>query len=181
MPLFLSSQDPDFEPRFQALLGLKREEAEDVDQAVAAIIADVRARGDAAVIELTAKFDRTTLTAETMAFSPNEIAQECAKVSAADRSALELAAERIRAYHSRQMPQDAQWTDGVGGRTRLALDARVGSGALCAGGAGVLSILGLDERRSRQSGWRAASGCRLSHTERRGEPLGLAGRPDCGR
>ena len=114
MPLFLSTQDPDFEPRFQALLGLKREEAEDVDQAVADIIADVRARGDAAVIELTAKFDRTTLTAETMAFSPNEIAQECAKVSAADRLALELAAERIRAYHSRQMPQDAQWTDAVG-------------------------------------------------------------------
>ena len=114
MPLFLSTQDRDFEPRFQALLGLKREEAEDVDQAVAAIIADVRARGDAAVIELTSKFDRTTLTAETMAFSPNEIAQECAKVSAADRVALELAAERIRAYHSRQMPQDAQWTDAVG-------------------------------------------------------------------
>ena len=114
MPLFLSTQDPDFELRFQALLGLKREEAEDVDQAVADIIADVRARDDAAVIELTAKFDRTTLTAETMAFSPNEIAQECAKVSAADRVALELAAERIRAYHSRQMPQDAQWTDGVG-------------------------------------------------------------------
>ena len=114
MPLFLSTQDRDFEPRFQALLGLKREEAEDVDQAVAAIIADVRARGDAAVIELTAKFDRTHLTPETMAFSPNEIAQECAKVSAADRLALELAAERIRAYHSRQMPQDAQWTDAVG-------------------------------------------------------------------
>ena len=66
------------------------------------------------MIELTSKFDRTTLTAETMAFSPNEIAQECAKVSAADRLALELAAERIRAYHSRQMPQDAQWTDAVG-------------------------------------------------------------------
>ena len=114
MPLFLSTQDPDFEPRFQALLGLKREEAEDVDQAVAAIIADVRARGDAAVIELTAKFDRTHLTPETLAFSPDEIAQECAKVSAADRVALELAAERISAYHSRQMPQDAQWTDAVG-------------------------------------------------------------------
>ena len=114
MPLFLSTQDPDFELRFQALLGLKREEAEDVDQAVAAIIADIRARGDAAVIELTAKFDRTHLTSETLAFSPDEIAEECAKVSAADRSALELAAERIRAYHSRQMPQDAQWTDAVG-------------------------------------------------------------------
>ncbi len=114
MPLFLSTQDPDFEPRFQALLGLKREEAEDVDQAVAAIIADVRARGDAAVIDLTAKFDRTHLTPETMAFSAEEIAEECAKVSATDRAALELAAERIRAYHSRQMPQDVQWTDEVG-------------------------------------------------------------------
>ena len=114
MPLFLSTQDPDFELRFQALLGLKREEAEDVDQAVAAIIADVRARGNAAVIELTAKFDRTHLTPETMAFSAEEIAEECAKVSPQDRTALELAAERIRAYHSRQMPQDAQWTDAVG-------------------------------------------------------------------
>jgi histidinol dehydrogenase len=95
-------------------LGLKREEAEDVDQAVAAIIADVRARGDAAVIELTAKFDRTHLTPETLAFSAEEIAEECAKVLPADRAALELAAERIRAYHSRQMPQDAQWTDEVG-------------------------------------------------------------------
>ena len=114
MPLFLSTQDPDFEPRFQALLGLKREEAEDVDKAVASIIADVRARGDAAVIELTAKFDRTALTQETLAFSAEQIAQECAKVSPADRAALELAADRIHAYHSRQMPQNAQWTDGVG-------------------------------------------------------------------
>ena len=114
MPVFLSTQDRDFDARFQALLGLKREEAEDVDQAVSAIIADVRRRGDAAVIDLTAKFDRTHLTPETMAFSPAEIAAECAKVSPEDRAALELAAERIRAYHSRQMPQDAQWTDAVG-------------------------------------------------------------------
>ena len=55
MPTFLSSRDADFDARFAALLGMKREEAEDVDLAVAAIIADVRARGDAAVLELTAK------------------------------------------------------------------------------------------------------------------------------
>lgn len=114
MPLFLSTQDPDFEPRFQALLGLKREEAEDVDHAVAAIIADVRARGDAAVIELTARFDHTHLTPKTLAFSADEIAHECAKVSPEDRAALELAAQRIRAYHSRQMPQDAHWVDAAG-------------------------------------------------------------------
>lgn len=114
MPSFLSSHDADFETRFMALLGMKREEAEDVDQAVAAIIADVRARGDKAVIELTSRFDRLTLTPETMAFTADEIDAACASVSPEDRAALELAADRIRAYHSRQMPQDAMWTDDVG-------------------------------------------------------------------
>ena len=114
MPQVFSTQDADFEVLFSALLGMKREEAEDVDLAVAAIIADVRARGDAAVIELTARFDRMTLTPETLAFSADEIEAECAKVSAEDRAALELAAERIKAYHTRQMPEDASWTDGAG-------------------------------------------------------------------
>ena len=114
MPMFLSSADPDFETGFQALLGMKREEAEDVDQAVTAIIAQVRARGDAALIDLTRRFDRFELTTESLAFSPAEIARECAKVSAEDRAALELAADRIRAYHMRQMPQDASWTDDAG-------------------------------------------------------------------
>lgn len=111
MPQFLSTTDAGFETAFAALLGMKREDSPDVDATVAAIIADVRARGDAAVIELTAKFDRLDLTPETMAFSPDEIEAECARVPAAERDALELAAERIRAYHVRQMPDDARWTD----------------------------------------------------------------------
>jgi histidinol dehydrogenase len=114
MPQFLSTSDPDFEDRFTALLGAKREDSPEVDHIVADIIADVRARGDAAVLELTAKFDRLELTADTMRFSTAEIEAECAKVSDADRAALELAAERIRAYHSRQMPSDAMWTDEIG-------------------------------------------------------------------
>ncbi len=114
MPMFLSTADADFEAGFVQLLGQKREEAEDVDQAVAAIIADVRARGDAAVIDLTAKYDRLALTPATLAFSPGEIAAEVAKVSPADRAALELAARRIRAYHERQMPADAWWQDAAG-------------------------------------------------------------------
>jgi histidinol dehydrogenase len=114
MPLYLSTQDPGFEAAFAALLGQKREEAEDVDQAVAAIIADVRARGDQAVIDLTARYDRLALTPETLAFSAAEIAAEVAKVSAEDRAALELAADRIRAYHDRQRPQDESWTDASG-------------------------------------------------------------------
>ena len=114
MPQFLSTSDPDFEVRFTALLGAKREDSPEVDHIVADIIADVRARGDAAVLELTAKFDRLELTADTMRFSEAEIEAECAKVDDADRAALELAAERIRAYHSRQMPADAMWTDEIG-------------------------------------------------------------------
>ncbi|WP_373636528.1 histidinol dehydrogenase [Yoonia sp. BS5-3] len=114
MPKFLSTSDSDFETRFTALLGAKREDSPDVDHIVAEIIADVRARGDAAVLELTAKFDRLELTAETMRFSPDEIAAQCAKVSDADTAALQMAADRIRAYHARQMPDDAMWTDDVG-------------------------------------------------------------------
>lgn len=114
MPVFLDTTDPDFETAFQSLLGQKREEAEDVDQAVAAIIADVRNRGDRAVIDLTASFDRLTLTPGTLAFSGAEIDAEIARVSPEDRAALELAAERIRAYHARQKPLDESWTDSVG-------------------------------------------------------------------
>jgi histidinol dehydrogenase len=114
MPQLLSTVDVDFEARFAALLGMKREEAEDVDAAVAAIIADVRARGDAALIDLTRRFDRLELTPETLAFSQAEIDAECAKVAPEDRAALELAAARIRAYHERQLPQDVSWIDEAG-------------------------------------------------------------------
>ena len=97
MPLFLSTTDAGFEAAFTTLLGAKREDAPDVDAAVAAIIADVRDRGDAALIELTAKFDRLELTPETLAFSEAEIEAECARVDPEVRTALDLAADRIRA------------------------------------------------------------------------------------
>lgn len=114
MPQFLNTHDADFDTRFAALLEMKREDAPDVDVIVADIIADVRARGDAAVIELTTKFDRLTLTPDTMAFSAGEIADAIAQVPDAERAALELAAARIRAYHERQRPEDARWTDDAG-------------------------------------------------------------------
>ncbi len=114
MPQFLDTTDADFEARFTALLGAKREDSPDVDDVVASIIKDVRARGDAAVIELTERFDRITLTPETLAISPDEVASEIAKVSDAEREALQLAADRIRAYHERQKPQDEHWTDEAG-------------------------------------------------------------------
>ncbi len=114
MPQFLNSQDADFEARFADLLSMKREDSPEVDDIVAGIIADVRIRGDEAVIELTSKFDRLDLTPKTLRFSPDEIDAECARVSDADRAALELAADRIRAYHTRQMPDDQRWTDDAG-------------------------------------------------------------------
>ncbi|SOH92424.1 histidinol dehydrogenase [Monaibacterium marinum] len=114
MPQFLSTTNPDFETAFTELLGMKRESDADVDAAVAAIIADVRARGDAALIEYTARFDRLTLTPETLAFTEQEIDAAIATVPPAEREALELAAARIRAYHERQRPDDARWVDDSG-------------------------------------------------------------------
>lgn len=111
MPVFLDTTEPDFEIEFARLLGAKREDSPDVDDTVAGIIADVRARGDAALLDLTARFDRLELTADRLAFTPEEIAAECARVPEAERLALETAAERIRAYHVRQMPENALWTD----------------------------------------------------------------------
>lgn len=114
MPIHLSTAQPDFEQRFADLLSMKREDAADVNEAVAAIIADVRARGDAALVEWTGRFDRLDLTAAGLAFTAGEIADQTARVSAEDRAALVTAASRIRAYHARQMPEDMLWTDPEG-------------------------------------------------------------------
>ncbi|MDE4190351.1 histidinol dehydrogenase [Phaeobacter gallaeciensis] len=114
MPVFLDTSDADFEASFAALLSAKREDSPDVDATVAEIIADVRSRGDAALIDLTAKFDRLELSADKLAISEAEVTAAIAGVPAAERAALELAADRIRAYHERQMPEDAQWTDPAG-------------------------------------------------------------------
>ena len=114
MPVYLNATDPEFEAQFTALLGAKREDAPDVDEAVAGIISDVRARGDAAVIEYTEKFDRLHLTPDTIRFSEAEIDALIDQVPAGEREALDLAAERIRTYHARQMPEDASWEEDTG-------------------------------------------------------------------
>jgi histidinol dehydrogenase len=114
MPQILNINQADFETQFQALMSAKREDSPDVDATVTKIIADVRERGDAAVIELTSKFDRLDLAPDTLAFSREEIMAHCATVPAEERTALELAAKRIRDYHERQMPADASWVDDSG-------------------------------------------------------------------
>lgn len=114
MPVMLNTQSPEFEADFVAFLHAKRDVEADVDAVVAGIIADVESRGDAAVIELTSKFDRLDLTPETLAFSAAEIDAAVAIVPDAERIALELAATRIRDYHARQLPRDESWTDSTG-------------------------------------------------------------------
>ena len=114
MPVFLDTTSAEFEAGFQALLSAKREDSPDVDTVVTQIIEDVRSRGDAAVIELTSKFDRLDLTPETLVFSADEVTEAIKTVSDEERAALELAATRIRAYHERQMPEDQEWSDDVG-------------------------------------------------------------------
>ena len=93
---------------------MKREVSEDVDQAVRAIIEDVRARGDLALIDYTARFDRMALTPDRLRVSSKEIAAALKACDAKTLSALELAHSRIASHHARQRPQDDRYTDAIG-------------------------------------------------------------------
>jgi histidinol dehydrogenase len=114
MPLELTTADPGFEDEFARFLAAKREVSEDVDQAVRAIIAQVRRDGDKALLELTRQFDRLDLSAVAMRVSEAEIA---AAVAACDReamAALEFARQRIESHHRRQVPADDRYRDALG-------------------------------------------------------------------
>jgi histidinol dehydrogenase len=114
MTLRLKTADPDFEDRFKALLAVKRETASDVNDAVAAIIAKVRAEGDSALIELTRRFDGLDLEVAGIRVAAAEIEAACAKIDAKTLAALELAHERILDHHKRQLPSDDRYTDATG-------------------------------------------------------------------
>ena len=110
----LNSRDADFEARFVTLLDAKREVSDDVDAAVAAIIADVRQRGDAALIDLSRRFDRVELTAAGLRVTEAEIDAAIAACDPTTLAALELARDRIRAHHARQLPRDDRYQDALG-------------------------------------------------------------------
>lgn len=116
MPHRLDNQDPDFEDAFNRFLSLKRESDANVGDQVADIVANVRGRGIAAVLDLTERFDRVKLTDQTVCFSEDEITAAIADVSEEEKAALELAASRIHAYHQRQVPKNEEWTDAIGAR-----------------------------------------------------------------
>src|SRR5215469_8622171 len=114
MPIRLDARARDFAERFRAFLATKREQASDVEAAVRAIIADVAARGDMALIELTRKHDRVVLDANSLKVTAEEM--EAATVACERRAldALSLARDRIEAYHRRQLPRDERFTDALG-------------------------------------------------------------------
>jgi len=95
MPITLSTRDPGFESGFLKLLAAKRENAADVDAAVAEIIEDVAGRGDAALIEYTRRFDGVDLAAGDLRLPPREIADGAAAAPGETVPALRLAAEQI--------------------------------------------------------------------------------------
>jgi len=116
MPETLNASDAGFKTSFENFLNRRRETSEDVETAVAAIINQVRDEGDQALFDLTQRFDRFELTPGNMRISDAEIAAARESVSADRLAALELAADRIRAYHEKQLPADLNYTDDAGVR-----------------------------------------------------------------
>ena len=110
----LDARDADFARDFTALISAKRETEEDVAETVRRIIADVRGRGDAALVDLTAQFDKVQLTPETLRVSAEDLAAAEGLCSAETLEALDIAARRIEEYHRRQVPVDETYTDDIG-------------------------------------------------------------------
>jgi histidinol dehydrogenase len=103
-----------FDAQFSDLISHKRETEQDVAESVRTIIADVRKRGDAALIEYGKKYDQAGLTQDTLRLTDTELAKAEAQCDAKALAALDLAAKRIEAYHRRQIPEDARFTDEIG-------------------------------------------------------------------
>ncbi|MDI6652160.1 histidinol dehydrogenase [Gluconobacter japonicus] len=122
----LNTLNPGFENDFASLMADRSSEERSVAEPVRAILADVRARGDEALCDYTARFDRLTLPADKLRISAEEIAREADRVPADLMEALKTAARRIEAFHAAQMPKDLDFTDEEGIRLGMrwtALDA----------------------------------------------------------
>jgi len=115
MPIRLNSLSADFPECFRSLLAVKREAAQDVEQAVRSIVADVAARGDSALFELTARFDRIDLAKAGLRVSAAEIETAEKSCHGEALAALKLARDRIETYHLRQKPSgEERFTDSIG-------------------------------------------------------------------
>jgi len=114
MPVRLDSQQADFAEKFDVLLNSKREVSEEVGATVAAILDDVRKRGDAALIDYTARFEQLSLTPATLRFSETEIDAGLAATLPNVIAALKTAHARITAHHEKQKPTDHVYQDALG-------------------------------------------------------------------
>jgi histidinol dehydrogenase len=114
MAIRLHRSAPDFEARFSAFLATKREVSVEVDEAVRAIIAKVRAEGDAALVEFSKKFDHADLAAAGLAISRQDIEAAYARADKQTIEALTFARDRIAAHHKRQKPADDRYVDSLG-------------------------------------------------------------------
>ncbi len=114
MPIRLDSSSADFAERFAHFLAMKREASADIEAATRAIVDDVAARGDIALIEATRKFDRLDLDAGTLRVTSDEIDAAVKACAAATLDALTFARDRIENFHRRQLPKDERFTDALG-------------------------------------------------------------------
>ena len=114
MPLRLDRRSADFDELFATFLAAKREVSADVERATRAIVEDVAARGDAALLEATKKFDRLDLEASALRISAAEIDAAMKACDAAAIDALDFARERIETFHRRQLPRDERFIDPLG-------------------------------------------------------------------
>jgi histidinol dehydrogenase len=130
----LDASDPGFAAAFDALVNDRRESASDVSADVGAIIARVKAEGDAALADYTARFDRFDLDASGWSISKEECAAAYDALAPELRDALDLAAERIRAYHAAQRPEDRDYRDAAGARLGARWSAVDAAGVYVPGG-----------------------------------------------
>ena len=145
MPVRLSTRAPGFEAAFARFLEAERETAAEVDAAVAAIIADVARRGDAALFDYTRRFDGLDLAACGLRLTRREIAEGAAAAPPETVAALRLAAARIESFHRRQLPAPIDYVDAEGVRLGQSLAPDRRGRALCAGRHRRLPVLGADE------------------------------------
>ena len=110
----LHTSEADFEAKFSAFLATKRESSPDVEAAVAGIIADVRARGDGALVDLTRRFDGVDLAGAGIRIPAGEIDEAWSACEPSELEALAFAAERIKTHHQRQLPRDDRYVDATG-------------------------------------------------------------------
>ena len=110
----INAQDTNFEVAIEELVSRPRSNNEDVGLTVASIINEVRRDKDSALLRFTNIFDHVELSPDELLLSEEEILQACSQLSSKQKGALNLAAKRIEAFHTNQLPKDKYWSDQIG-------------------------------------------------------------------